>query len=119
MWPDGGVVGGPAGFGWIGGESFLQFAMARRRLAVGIGDRVVANRFLLWVLFAAFATGMSFINTGALLAGVSAAESKPIQAAMAVLGLAASVSMYLAFLPPASYLRWIRRESGPGALTHA
>lgn len=110
-----GQLASGAGFAWIGVEAWLQLAMARRRQALGMSDRVVANRFLLWVLFAAFATGMNVINTGALLVDVSAAESKPIQAAMAVLGLSDSVVVYLAFLPPAAYLRWLGSEGGKGA----
>jgi hypothetical protein len=114
-----GQVASSIGFAWIGIESWLQLSMARRRQALGMGDPVVANRFLLWVLFAAFAVGMSVINTVALLADVSAAESKPIQAAMAVLGLSASISMYLAFLAPAAYVRWLRGEGGESAEAHA
>jgi hypothetical protein len=114
-----GQVGSGLGFVWIGVESWLQLAMARRRAALGLADRVVANRFLLWVLFASFATGMNIVNSCALLAGVSAAESRLVQAAMAVFGLGAAVAMYLAFLPPGAYLRWLGGESrlsGVGAL---
>jgi hypothetical protein len=114
-----GQLGSGLGFVWIGVESWLQLAMARRRAALGLADGVVANRFLLWVLFAAFATGMNVANSCALIADVSAAESVWVQAAMAVFGLGAAVSMYLAFLPPAAYLRWLGgagRLSGVGAL---
>jgi hypothetical protein len=110
-----GQIGSGAGFGWIGVESWLQLRMARRRAALGMGDAVVANRFLLWVVFASFATGMNVANSCALLAGVSAAESPWVQAAMAAFGLGAAIAMYLAFLAPAGYLRWLRGESGQGA----
>ena len=102
-----GQVASAAGFAWIGVESWIQMVMARRRHALGIGDAVVANRFLLWVLFAGFATGMNVANTCALVAGISAIESPTVQTAMAVFGLGAAVAMYLAFLPPAAYLRWL------------
>jgi hypothetical protein len=35
-------------FGWNLLESLRQYGMAKRRLALGLGDPVVANRFLLW-----------------------------------------------------------------------
>ena len=114
-----GQIGSGAGFGWIGVESWLQLRMAQRRSALGMGDPVIANRFLLWVLFASFATGMNVANSCALLAGVSAAENFWVQAVMAVFGLGAAVAMYLAFLPPAGYLRWLGAASRQGEPAHA
>lgn len=70
---------------------------------------MVANRFLLWMLFSASTLGMNLANSCALVAGVSSVESAPVQAAMALLGLSASACMYLAFLPPAAYRRWLER----------
>lgn len=107
-----GQLASGGGFGWIGVESWLQLRMARRRQSLGLAEPVVANRFLLWVLFAASALGMNVANSCALAAGISAVESVPVQAAMALLGLSASGSMYLAFLPPASYLRWLAARRG-------
>jgi hypothetical protein len=98
------------GFAWIGLESWLQFAMSRRRRALGLADAVVTNRFLLFVLFALAAMGMNVANSLALAAGVSAVENVPVQASMAILGLAASACMYLAFVPAPFYRRWIERR---------
>jgi hypothetical protein len=98
------------GFAWIGLESWLQFAMSRKRRALGLADAVVTNRFLLFVLFAVSAMGMNLANSLALAAGVSAVENVPVQASMAILGLAASACMYLAFVPAAFYRRWIERR---------
>jgi hypothetical protein len=109
-----GQVASAAGFGWIGAESWIQLVMARRRHALGMGDAIVVNRFLLWVLFAGFATGMNVANTCALVAGVSAIESPIVQTAMAAFGFGAAVAMYLAFLPPAAYLRWLGGDAARG-----
>jgi len=102
-----GQLGSGAGFGWIGVESWLQFRMAVRRRGLGLSDPEVANRFLLFVLFAVGAMGMNVANGCALAAGVSAVESVPVQLAMTLLGLGASACMYLAFLPPPAYRRWL------------
>jgi uncharacterized membrane protein len=106
-WTALGQLSSGCGFAWIGVESWLQLRMARRRRALGLSDPVVANRFLLWVLFSLSTLGMNVANSAALLAGVSSVESVPVQAAMTGLGLGASLSMYLAFLPPAAYRRWL------------
>jgi hypothetical protein len=109
-WSAAGQITSGLGFAWIGLESWLQFAMSRKRRALGLADAVVTNRFLLFVLFATSAMGMNAANSLALAAGVSAVESVPVQASMAVLGLAASACMYLAFLPAPVYRRWIERR---------
>jgi hypothetical protein len=105
-----GQLSSGVGFAWIGVESWIQFAMSRRRCALGLADPLVANRFLLFVLFAASAMGMNAANSLALASGVSAVENVPVQIAMTVLGLAASACMYLAFLPAPAYRRWIARD---------
>lgn len=109
-----GQLASGGGFAWIGVESWLQLRMARRRQSLGLSDPVVANRFLLWVLFSASTLGMNLANSCALAAGISAVESVPVQAAMTGLGLSASSCMYLAFLPPPAYRRWlVARRSAP------
>jgi hypothetical protein len=108
-WTALGQLSSGGGFAWIGVEAWLQLGMARRRQALGLADPVVANRFLLWMLFSASTLGMNLANSCALVAGVSSVESAPVQAAMALLGLCASACMYLAFLPPAAYRRWLER----------
>jgi hypothetical protein len=111
FWSIVGQLSSGAGFAWIGIESWLQFAMSRRRRALGLADAVVTNRFLLFVLFAASAMGMNVANSWAIAAGVSAVESVPVQLTMTILGLVASGSMYLAFLPAPAYRRWIERKA--------
>src|SRR5262245_38970028 len=50
-------------FSWTGIESFGQWRMARRRVALGIGDPVVANRFALWCGVGAFTTANNLVST--------------------------------------------------------
>jgi hypothetical protein len=110
LWTATGQISSGIGFAWMGLESWLQFAMSRKRRALGLADAVVTNRFLLFVLFAVSAMGMNVANSLALAAGVSAVENVPVQASMAILGLAASACMYLAFVPAPFYRRWIERR---------
>ena len=108
---------------WLFGESTRYAARMRRRLALGLADPVVANRFLLWSIWTgALAAIPLFVlvlrATGAL---EPPAPGAPLpaaaRAALAVLaaggGLAAAAG-WLAFFPPAAYRRWIA-GTGPAA----
>ncbi len=93
---------------WTALEGFGAYAQARRRLALGLADPVVANRFLLWgcvgvCAFVSVAPGYVISAAG----GDSMASHGALLAT-AFGGLACSVALQLAFLPPAAYLRWVR-----------
>ena len=103
-----GMVGYAGCFLWSAIEGFVHWASARRRLALGLADAVVVNRFLLWGLFGLAATGINLASgTGAAL-GHDPSKSPLTLVPMGVLGFLASVAMYLAFLPPAAYLDFVR-----------
>jgi hypothetical protein len=103
---------------WTMLESYHYYALMRRRLAIGLADPLVANRFLLW-------------GTGALGVGVATWTSSvpfflvhdmarllawtPIlQVVTASVGVVTVVLYWLTFLPPAGYRRWIL-GAHPGA----
>jgi hypothetical protein len=97
-----------AGFLWSAVEAFRYHAMLRRRLALGLADAVVTNRVLLWGLTGGSAAAA--LVTITLLRLLDVTYSAPIALfTAAVCGLVASSSLYLAFLPPAAYLRWLER----------
>lgn len=103
-----GMLGYAGCFLWSAIEGFAQWRSARRRLALGLADAVVVNRFLLWGLFGLAATGINLASgTGAAL-GHDPSKSPLTLLPMGVLGFFASVVMYLAFLPPAAYLDFVR-----------
>lgn len=101
------------GFAWTGVESARHHARLRRRLALGLADPVVVNRFLLWELSAAAVVVLTAAVGGCLAARMAVlAEPAPL-IAVACAGLVASAGWALAFLPPASYVRWLARRSPP------
>lgn len=101
-------------FGWGAGESLVWWHRMRRRAALGLGDPVVQNRFLLWAVGIGAAGWGSVVGLLAgLLFGLSAYGNPWLQLSSSLHGLAAAVAMWLAFLPPAWYLR--RVEAGAGA----
>jgi hypothetical protein len=97
------------GFLWSAVEAILYHAMLRRRLALGLTDGIVTNRVLLWGLTGAAAGAALVILTLLRLADVNYMSAPVALFTAAACGLLASLFLYLAFLPPAAYLRWLER----------
>jgi hypothetical protein len=98
------------GLAWTGAESLHYHRVLRRRLALGLADPVVTNRFLLWGVFGLATTGIIAVNAVIHFGGSASLEHPASQLVTAFGGLAAGAAMYLAFLPPAAYLRFVERR---------
>jgi hypothetical protein len=97
---------------WGSVEALRYWNRMRRRVRLSLADPVVANRFLLWGLGAGAAAVGSAV--GAFTQWWT--QLPPIEVPWVLLssslhGLAASVAMWLAFVPNARYMRWIRARS--------
>jgi hypothetical protein len=100
---------------WSGLESLAYHRRLHRRLALGLGDPVVANRVLLWAVYALSATGVIAVQAFYHLAlGNSLGHPVPLLAA-ALGGSLSSAAIYLAFLPPAAYLRLVQARAAAPA----
>jgi hypothetical protein len=110
-----GMAGYSGCFLWTAIEGLLQHRNARRRAALGLGDPVVANRFLLWGVFGLMATGINAASLAGNALGVDPSRSPLVLVPMGVLGFVASAAMYLAFLPPARYLAFVRGRAAAAA----
>jgi hypothetical protein len=108
-----------AGYGgvfvWSALESLRQHGMARRRLALGLADPLVAHRFLLFALYSLAASVMLAANVVGVLLGHDISTSLVVLLPSGVLGVAAAAAMYLAFLPPGWYLARVRAAAAPWA----
>ena len=101
---------------WTACESLRYYGMMRRRVKLGLADVAVTDRFLLWGGMALSATGGVSVNTFAILLHMDALNSPPVLLVSSTFGLAQTVFLVLAFLPPRFYLNWIRaRGAAPGA----
>jgi hypothetical protein len=103
-----------AAYAWTAAEGLRYHALMRRRLALGLADPVVANRFLLWGL-----TGVSAFltvagSTVALLSGAGY-DAIWLRWLTAVGGTGAAVCLYLAFLPPQSWRERLARQAPSSA----
>ena len=93
---------------WTAFEALLEWRRARRRLALGLSDPVVVNRFALWG-----AMGFSLAFNGIVALIMEAQGLNQMRDALpafwlALHGLVASTLMFLTFVPPAAYLDWVR-----------
>lgn len=95
-------------FAWSAIEAQLAFRASRRREAIGLGDPVVTNRFLLWSLFAFVALAMVAGNLFAQLSGQPVFASFVALLATGVGSIITSAALYLAFAPPTRYLDFVR-----------
>jgi hypothetical protein len=69
---------------------------------------VVVNRVLLWGVVGIGGVAAAGAPVLASLLGLSVATHVPTRLACALATVVSSVAIQLAFLPPASYLRWVR-----------
>lgn len=94
--------------GWGAAEALAYYVSMRRRDALGLGNPVVRNRLLLWGVGIGAAAWGSLLGTVVpLVAGMPSLEMPAVQLSSSLHGLVSAVAMWLAFLPPRAYLRWI------------
>lgn len=93
---------------WTAFEALRYYGLLRRRAALGLADPVVSNRFLLWGVSGVSATLGISVSTAVVLLGEPGAAMHPVSMlAVGVAGFTSSVSLYLAFLPPTAWLRFV------------
>jgi hypothetical protein len=93
---------------WGACEALRYGALMRRRQRLGLADPLVTNRFLLWGVGAGAAGLGSAIGTAVQIAtGQSALDLPWLTLSSSLHGLVAAVALWLAFVPPAAYRRWI------------
>lgn len=95
------------GMGWTAWESFRYHGMMRRRLALGLADPIVVNRFLLWGCGCAVTGLTALAMIGCVSAGFNVATHPAPLMLTSVAGIFIGGCWYLTFLPPAGYLHWV------------
>jgi hypothetical protein len=104
-------------FAWTAVEALRYHAKLRRRLALGLADPRMVDRFRLWaVTNCALCLGFAVFLWG-LLASGNPAESALVLVATSAVAVVGGLSMWLAFFPPAAWQRRVaaRSESARGA----
>lgn len=96
---------------WTAWESLRYHGLMRRRLALGLADPTVCDRFLLWGLMALFVAAGVTLNGVALWRQVDILTTPWVLLASSGTGLAQAILLVLAFVPPSSYLAWVRSRA--------
>jgi hypothetical protein len=97
---------------WGSAEALRYFGRMRRRARLGLGEPVVANRFLLWGIGAGAAGLGSLVGVIAqIISGQMTTQIPWVLASSSAHGFVAAVAMWLAFVPPAAYTRWVQAHS--------
>ena len=97
------------GFFWTAGEAFQLHGRLRKQRALGLVDPVVVNRVLLWGVVGIGGVAAAGAPVVASLLGASVSTHVPTRLVCALATVVSSVAIQLAFLPPASYLRWVQQ----------
>ena len=94
-------------FVWTSGEAFAQYRHARRRLQLGLCERLVCNRYLLWSLFAVLQACSSLVILPQYyeyeMTNQFTAKWDILYGGFVISSL---VMIGLVFFPPAFYRRW-------------
>lgn len=98
-------------FVWSAAESFLYRRTVVRRLALGLGDPVMANRFLLWGCANATCTVLIAIIAGCLAAGMTILREPVPLALIGMAGATMSTCWALTFFAPQRYLAYVRARA--------
>jgi hypothetical protein len=106
-------------FLWGSAESFLQRAATKRQLALGLGDPVIANRFLLWGIASLTCSLLMVVIIGFVLSGMTIMREPASLAALGAAGSIMSAAWYLTFFAPQSYHRFVRNRAAAESTTVA
>lgn len=98
---------------WLIAESIRYYGLMRRRVALGLADPMVTDRFRLWAVAAI--AGLVLLATSVPPVIWPAGDSRWLELLIPVFALSGVVSSgtyLLAFFPPAFYRRWVEPQLG-------
>lgn len=99
-------------FAWMAAESLRYHGLLRRRLALGLADPVVTNRFFVWGAGAAATSLLVLLLLGLYLQGITLmGNSLAASVLVTVSGLVMAVVPWLTFAPPGAYLRFVQQRA--------
>lgn len=100
-------------FGWPAWAASREHSRMRKRASLGLSDPAVANRFLLFATAMGAAFLMMVITIGLRVLEIGSANDLTSRFVISVGSTINAISMYLAFVPPRTYVGWIRGTVQP------
>jgi hypothetical protein len=111
VWYELGFWARAGAFFWGAAEAGRYYNIMSRRLKLGLADPVVTDRFRLWTISSyAICSAFLIFYMGRLWAD-NVATSVPVLVATSLAGLVAGLTVWLAFVPPDSYVRRVRERA--------
>jgi hypothetical protein len=101
------LIGRFACFAWGTYEALRAYTMAHRRLAFGLADPVVVNRFLLFGIWFAVMGIMPMTLALTRMYGGLDAQTVATGIGPKIVGTIMAVALVLTFFPPRKYLDWV------------
>jgi hypothetical protein len=98
-------------YAWTALEALRYRALMVRRLALGLAEIEVVNRFLLWAIAGIGAFAGSSTMTAVSLVGAMPWQDPLALSAVGLGGVTSAVCAWLAFMPPRAYLAWVRSRA--------
>lgn len=96
---------------WGSAEALMFWRKMLRRSALGLASPELTNRFLLWGIGAGAAgIGTAIGTIAGIMTGKGALEIPWVVTSSSAHGFVAAMAMWLAFLPPAWYRRWVNEN---------
>lgn len=97
---------------WGAAESLRYFEMMRRRAKIGLADPLVTHRFLLWGLgIGAAGVGSAISVAAQMITGQHMLAVPWVMVSNSLHGFTAAVLMWIAFIPPGFYRRFVESRS--------
>jgi len=97
--------------GWAAAESGRFYRLLKKRLVLGLADPVVTDRIRLWAVGMTSAFLTAAITSAMEAMGFVVVRTLAGAGVIAVLGSVAAAATWLAFIPPAAYLRRVRARA--------
>jgi hypothetical protein len=101
------LIGRFASFAWGTYEALRAYAMARKRLALGLADPVVVNRFLLFGVWFGVMGILPLTLAWTRFTRGAAAQVTAAGFGPQIIGTIMIVALVLTFFPPRKYLAWV------------
>jgi hypothetical protein len=100
-------VGYTIPFAWAGGEAFAAYRSSLRRQRLGLCDRIVCNRLLLWAIFGTAQVALSFVLVRMYAEfETNNAFSGLLDGLTGAIELISIALIWLVFFPPRSYQKF-------------
>jgi len=100
-------------YAWSSLEAGRQHSMLVRRQRLGLADPVVTDRMRIWTWMMLTSVAASLVFASCQTLGIAVAGTTLGLTLTAIAAFLSAVFLYLAFMPPSSYLESVRRRAQP------